>query len=176
LDEVKDPKKEESFEEVIERYLPRIFNLVYYRVEDYEEAKDLTQDIFLKAFKAYPSFKGNSSPYTWLYRIALNHTTNYLKKRGRMKNVSLDEIFEKNPESFGYTEDFKSELREEHIREKVMQLPHIYRDVIVLFYFESMSIDEISRLLNVPQGTVKSRLSRGREVLSRWLKELWEKR
>lgn len=171
MDEVKGSNKEEKFEEVIERYLPRIFNLVYFRVEDYEEARDLTQEIFLKAFKAYPSFKGNSSPYTWLYRIALNHTTNYLKKRGRIKNVSLDEILEKDPNSFSVIDDLG--LKEEAIREKVMQLPRIYRDSIVFFYFESMSIKEISEILNLPQGTVKSRLSRGREILSRWLKGIW---
>ncbi len=174
MDEVKDPKREESFEEVVERYLPRIFNLVYLRVEDYEEARDLTQEIFLKAYKAYPSFKGDSSPYTWLYRIALNHTTNFLKKRSRLKSVSLDKLFEDDPNFISYEEDKRTELREEKIREKVMDLPHPYRDVIILFYFDSMSIEDISRVLNIPKGTVKSRLSRGREILSRWLRGLWE--
>lgn len=173
MGEVKDPERGETFEEVVERYLPRIFNLVYFRVEDYEEARDLTQEIFLKAFKAYPSFRGDSSPYTWLYRIALNHTANFLRKRGRVKSISLEELGEKNPEPLGFVEEDPKIFNEEKIRERVMQLPHLYRDVIVLFYFDSMSIEEISGVLEIPRGTVKSRLSRGRAILSRWLKDIW---
>jgi RNA polymerase sigma-70 factor (ECF subfamily) len=172
VDEVKDPLKEGDFERLVEKYLPRIFNLVYFRVEDYEEARDLTQEIFLKAFKSYSSFRGDSSPYTWLYRIALNHTSNYLKKKGRMKNVSLEEMVEKNPSSLGVVSEERF-LDEEKVREKVMALPHQYRDVIVLFYFDQMKVEEISELLGIAPGTVKSRLARGRQILSQWLKDMW---
>ena len=81
-----------AFEELVERYHGRIYGLTYNMTSNREDAEDLTQEVFVKAFEALPRFKGKSSFYTWLYRIAVNKTINYRKKRNRKRALSLDQF------------------------------------------------------------------------------------
>jgi RNA polymerase sigma-70 factor (ECF subfamily) len=81
-----------AFDELLERYHGKIYGLTYNMTSNREDAEDLTQEVFIKAFQALPRFKGKSSFYTWLYRIAVNKTINYRKKRNRKRALSLDQF------------------------------------------------------------------------------------
>ena len=84
----------EAYEQLVERYHARIYSLTYQMTSNREDAEDLTQEIFIKALQALPKFKGKSSFYTWLYRIGINKTINYRKKRNRRRPLSLDSLEE----------------------------------------------------------------------------------
>jgi len=163
------------------RYSGDIYALLYRLTSDGEEAADLTQETFLRALKAIGAFRGDSDLKTWLYRIAINESRNrfrWWKRRRREKTVSLDE-------SLGNTESVYQDIladnaaspEEEALRrerEKILQtalrdLPGIYREPIVLFDIEGFTYDEICRALELNQGTLKSRLARGRQELKKRL-------
>ncbi len=169
---MKEEERKKLFVELLNKYEERIFNLIYWKVGDYEEAKDLTQDVFLKAYKALDKFRGEATHYTWLYRIALNHTNRYLKKRSLLRFLSLEKV---DPGRVYHDPDEEREIEWEKrklelIKEKIPRLPEKYKDAIVLYYFDGRTYEEIAEILGISIGTVKSRLSRGRELLSRWLR------
>ena len=169
---LKDEERKKLLIELLDRYEERIFNLIYWKIRDYEEAKDLTQDVFIKAYKALDRFRGESSYYTWLYRIAINHTNRAMKKKSLLKFFSLD-----RPESRSAYYDPEPDEGEKWkewalkaIKERIPSLPEKYREVIILYYFDGRSYEEIAEILGISMGTVKSRLSRGRDLLSLWLR------
>lgn len=168
---MREEERKKVFVEILEKYEVKIFNLVYWRVGDYEEAKDLTQDIFLKVYKALPSFRGEAKYYTWIYRIALNHISRYLKKKKFWKILSLENLRETSLKTSN-PEDPLSQPSKKLIREKAMNLPSPFRDVVLLYYFDNRSYEEIAEILGISEGTVKSRLSRSRKILSNWLKDM----
>jgi RNA polymerase sigma-70 factor (ECF subfamily) len=170
---LREEERRKIFVDILEKYEVRIFNLVYWKVGDYEEAKDLTQDIFIKVYKALPSFRGEAKYYTWIYRIALNHLSRYLKKRKIWSILSLENLRESSLKTSNPEEPI-SQSSKKLIREKVMNLPSPFRDVVLLYYFDQRSYEEISEILGISQGTVKSRLSRARKILSEWLKDMKE--
>lgn len=164
---MREEERKEIFTELLKKYEKRIFNLVYYRVGNVEDAMDLTQDIFFKVYKNLHRFRGESTYLTWIYKIALNHTSTYLKRK---KLFNLLPIHTLDENKLTYEEKVEEgEKRKELVREKIMHLKEPLRDVLVLFYIDGRSIDEISEILNIPVGTVKSRLKRGRDTLIRWL-------
>lgn len=167
---MEEKEREEIFIKLLTEYQGKIFNLVFWRIGDYEEAQDLTQEIFLKVYNALPKFRGEASPYTWLYRIALNHTTKHLRRKRVFRFISLEK-FPEDDFPVDPPQERESTPLQKLIREKVSHLSPVYRDVIVLFYFDNKTLAEISKLLNISIGTVKSRLARGRETLSKWLSD-----
>lgn len=160
------------FVEILKENESRIFNLIFWQVGDYEEAKDLTQDVFLKVYKNLKRFRGESSVSTWVYRIALNHVNSYLRRSSsRRKTVSLNSF--ESDDVRGMNSDlpeFKPEYR--ILREKIKELAPEYREVIILFYFDGKSYEEISETIGCPIGTVKSRLNRARNMLKHALEGL----
>ncbi len=160
------------FIEILKENESKIFNLIFWHVGDFEEAKDLTQDVFLKVYKNLKKFRGESSVNTWVYRIALNHVNSYLRKSSsRRKTVSLNGM----EDSKGLTmnseyPEFKPEYR--ILRQKIKELPVEYREVIVLFYFDGKTYEEIAETIGSPIGTVKSRLNRARRILKQALEGL----
>ncbi|MEJ7847574.1 MAG: sigma-70 family RNA polymerase sigma factor [Pyrinomonadaceae bacterium] len=173
----------ESFDVLITRYSADIYALLFRLTENAEEAGDLTQETFLSALKSVKSFRGDSELKTWLFRIAVNHSRNRFRwwyRRKRDKTVSLDAPAgdgerllsetlagtSENPE-----EAAMQRQREAGLRNVLLNLPDIYREVIILCDIEGQSYDEISRMLDINIGTVKSRIARGREELRRRLKD-----
>ena len=172
-----------EFEQIVERYHGKVFQLVYRYTGDYEEACDLTQDTFVRAFNAWNEFRGDSQVYTWLYRIALNLCHNQQKRivrRNRMERWSLDttpdddfeggrgpiEVADERPLPLARIEGDEMRLR---LREALAQLPENYRLVIVLRDIEGLTYDEIARVTDSTLEAIKSRLFRARQTLRRIL-------
>ncbi len=158
-----------DFEEVVARYDKRLFNVMYGLTGDYHDALDLTEEAFIRAMKAYPRFRGEADPFTWLYRIALN----VLKKRYR-KNARRAELWrehqERNPSPSSETRTAEHAVLEEEraqaVRQAIAQLPAAFREAITLRYIDEMSYEEISTAAACSIGTVKSRISRGKALLA----------
>jgi len=159
----------EAFEAIVKRYEKKVFHLAYSFVRSRASADDLAQEVFVKAYFALPKFHFKSEFGTWLYRIAVNHIKDYLRKVSRRKEVSLEE-FEEVP--FAADDQVKEKERrqaEEQKKKIVFQvletLPPKYRMVLTLRDVRGYSYEEITRVLKVSPGTVDSRLHRARKLL-----------
>jgi len=153
---------ETGFDELVRRYQQRVHSLLYRLVRNTEDARDLAQDVFVRAFRALPGFQGKSSFYTWLYRIAVNCAFNLMRSRGRQKakagsEIQLNEEAMLNlPSSETPQSDFhRSELRRA-IATAVETLPERQQAVFVMRQYEGMSNNEIAEVLGLSAGAVKS--------------------
>lgn len=166
--EKKDQRR--RFEEIARDFTPRIFKMIYNMIEDYETTKDLTQDVFVNAWKGFSSFRGDASIYTWIYRIALNRVFRYRRKNARWKIISIDDIkptgMKENPEK-----NFFKEADRALIRNTIQDLPENYQAVLILRYYEDNDYATIAKILGIPVGTVRSRLHRGISTLTNLIKE-----
>ncbi|MCX6996758.1 MAG: sigma-70 family RNA polymerase sigma factor [Kiritimatiellaeota bacterium] len=167
-------------DELVRRYHGRIYNLLYHMTASREDAEDLTQDVFVKAFAALHRFRGGSSFYTWLYRIAINHGINFLKKRGRRETLSLDNLDQAIERDPFYVElrARESPVREASLAElqnklnvALQQLSDKHRTVVVLHDIQGLPHPEIASMLKTSEGTVRSRLFYARRQLQQALKE-----
>jgi len=159
-------KKEDAYIELVNLYGNKLLKTLYLMIKDEKEAEDIVQETFIRVFKYIDGFKGDSSIYTWIYRIAQNIAKDRLSSR--MATVHYEDM-EIEPE---YVEDILiGKIDREILREQLNNLKFIYKQVIVLFYFEELSIKEISEILDEKEGTVKSKLSRGRDLLRKALEK-----
>lgn len=166
-----------SFELLIIKYQRRIFNVIYKVVRDRDAVEDLAQETFLNAFKSIKRFKGGSSFYTWIYRIAVNVSINYISKR--KKAVFVDEgIMETEVVSDIMANAVDSPERNVQGREfadatsrAIEKIPPDIRTAIILREYEDLSYEEIAEVTDSPIGTVRSRIFRGRAMLKEMLKE-----
>ena len=171
---------EEAFSYLLAVHQNPIYNLVSHIVEAAGDAADVTQSVFIKVFKGIRFFHGQSSLRTWIYRIAVheasNHRRGWLRRKWR-EAFSLDDDQEfpdgmmlrlsVHPET--PYEIAESSERQRHVQRALASLAQPYRTVVVLREIEDLSYDEIAEVLGVSEGTVKSRLTRGRELLRRKL-------
>ena len=170
----------EAYDELVQRYQERIYATVYHMTSNHEDANDLAQESFIKAFQALKSFKGGSSFYTWLYRIAVNKTINYLKQRKNRIHMSLNDLdfnAEHDPDLVALISD-KTPRREagltelqEKLNAALMKLSEPHRLVVVLHDVQGLSHDEIAKVMNCNIGTVRSRLFYARQQLQAWLSD-----
>jgi RNA polymerase sigma-70 factor (ECF subfamily) len=169
-----------AFDILVAKYQHKVAKLVMRYVRDHAEALDVTQEAFLKAYRALPGFRGDSAFYTWLYRIAINTAKNYLvaaKRRPLDYDLDLQ-----NPDQYelhGRLSDSdtpEGALLSEEIRETVNQaieaLPVDLRTAIMLRELEGMSYEEIAAAMECPVGTVRSRIFRAREAIDKRLRPL----
>src|SRR5258708_2751479 len=162
----------DAFRNLVEGHQDRLFGLVFSMVSNREQAEDLIQEIFVKAYFALDSFAGQSSFYTWLYRIASNHCLDYLRKN-RPDQVSIDKTLSEDSEAtFGDTlEAPKTDHPEASIdvpteaASLLATLEPGERLILTLRELEGRSYEELAEMLNCPINTVKSRLNRAREAL-----------
>jgi RNA polymerase sigma-70 factor (ECF subfamily) len=165
----------EAFRELIEPYQPTIFNLALRFMGDYNEALDLSQDVLLKIYLKLKTFHHKSSLSTWIYRLTINTARNkyhWWKRRKKDRTFSLDIISDmaiKNDKGSPESKLLRRELREK-IQESINRLRFLYKNVLILRDIELLSYEEISQILQISQGTVKSRLSRARNILKDYLK------
>lgn len=169
-----------AYDELIRRYQRKIYQLVYNMTSNREDAEDLVQDVFVKAYSALERFKGDSSFYTWIYRIAVNRAINYLKKRKRNTAMSLDDIdqgVERDP-NFVALQSRESPVRDatlselqKKLNEALQALSENHRAVVVLHDIQGIQHDEIARMLKCSSGTVRSRLFYARQELQKQLTE-----
>ena len=174
---------EAAFETLIDRYSGDIYALLYRLTENPEEASDLTQDTFLRALRSIKTFRGDAELKTWLFRIAINESRNrfrWWKRRRRDVTISLDATIGESDTRISDTladhsispeESTLSHEREAAINTALLDIPVVYREAIVLCDVEGMSYEETAAALGIGIGTVKSRISRGREELRRRLKD-----
>jgi RNA polymerase sigma-70 factor (ECF subfamily) len=159
---------EHAFETLLLRYQGPVFNAVLRMVRDRDEASDLTQTAFLKAYEQLGRFDSRHKFFSWLYRIAVNEAINHVKRRRRLEPLAGDWASgTRNPEA----EFIESELSH-HVQDALMSLPYDYRAVLVLRHFEGCSYDEMAAIVGVTEKKLKSRLFSAR----RQLKELLEAR
>jgi RNA polymerase sigma factor (sigma-70 family) len=168
----------EAYDQLVRRYRERIYATIYHMTANHEDANDLAQESFIKAFQALKSFKGGSSFYTWLYRIAVNKTINFLKQRKNRVQMSLNDLdfnAEHNPDLVALISD-KTPRREADLRElqeklnaALLKLSEPHRLVVVLHDVQGLSHDEIAKVMDCNIGTVRSRLFYARQQLQAWL-------
>ncbi len=154
-----------AFEGIVRRWQGRLLGLAWRFCRDRQRAEDMAQEAFVKAFRSLPSFRGEAAFATWLTAIALNVYRSRLRALGPPL-LSLDpgRVLAISPSAHRQLEEGE---RREQVRRAVLALPARYRDAIVLYYFEERNLAEAARVLGVPEGTLKARLHRGRELLRR---------
>ena len=150
---------EELFKKLVTQYGNSILRMCYMYLKDYQLAEDVTQETFLQVWNKYETFENKSSEKTWITRIAINRCKNCMRASW-FKRVSIEEL----PEIF---ENDSSEmiLNKGTISLKIMKLPQKYREVILLYYYQELSVKEISAVLNQKETTILQRLKRARECL-----------
>ncbi len=163
-----------AYDELVRRYQERIYATVYHMTSNHEDANDLAQESFVKAFQALKSFKGGSSFYTWLYRIAVNKTINFLKQRKNRQHMSLNDLdfnAEHNPDLVALISDKTprrdaglSELQEK-LNAALLKLSESHRLAVVLHDVQGLSHEEIAKIMHCNIGTVRSRLFYARQQL-----------
>ena len=163
----------ESFNPLVERYKLPLYKVMYRMVYNRDDAEDLVEEAFIKAFRAISKFEIGRPFYAWICRIAVNNAINYLKKE-RRGQVQPIEFFEHSlaAKKGNPVEMTKQKVLQERITAAMAKLPDDYRTIIVLKVEEDFSYDEISKVLKIPKGTVMSRLARARQKLRGIFKEM----
>jgi RNA polymerase sigma-70 factor (ECF subfamily) len=162
-----------AFDLLVLKYQFRLQAIVSRFIRDTDEVADVTQEAFIKAYRALPKFRGDSQFYTWLYRIAINTAKNYLvSKNRRTANTDIDigdaEQFADNDKLIDETSPENSMMTEELaqvIKDSLNQLTEDLRTALTLREFEGMSYEEIAAIMDCPVGTVRSRIFRAREFI-----------
>ena len=168
----------EAFGVLVERYQKKMFNIAFRMTGDYEEAGEVVQEAFLSAFRAIKKFRGEATFATWMTSIVLNHAKNCLKKI-KVKPMSLDEASEAHdgaprfdPPASGMSamEQLEKKDVQEAVQKAINSLDAEFREALILKDIQELSYEEIGAILNIPGGTVKSRIFRAREALRERLK------
>ncbi|MFB5282257.1 sigma-70 family RNA polymerase sigma factor [Peribacillus asahii] len=151
-------------DEIMEKYGQDILQLVYSYVKEYSLAEDLTQEIFVKCYRALPTYKKQAGLRTWLWKIAINHCKDYLKSwyHRNVDTISENLIVASND---SVEREIIRRDDDQALAESVMDLPIIYREAIYLYYFQELTIKEIAEMTGIKQGTIKTRLRKAKEIL-----------
>jgi len=160
--------KVDRFEELVQRYQNKMFRFVYQKVLNSDDAMELTQEVFLKVFNSLKKFDIKRKFSPWIYKIALNETYNFIKKRSRGQLVHVEDEYVENmvkTENELLRDEYNRNEEDEVIRKTINELPEKYQGVIYYFYLEEMSLKEVSEILGIKVGSVKTRLTRGRRML-----------
>ncbi len=173
----------EAFNDLVLKYQKKVFSVAYRFVGDPEEANDLAQEIFTAAYQNLKSFRGDSKFSTWLFQIATNRGKNrfkYLKRRGFFTNKGSSETDDEGDQSHRALPDQTANPEEllsgnqirKAVIEAINELEPDHREIVILRDIEGLSYDEIARILDLPEGTTKSRLHRARMVVKEKLKKV----
>jgi RNA polymerase sigma-70 factor (ECF subfamily) len=154
----------EALEHLLNRYEMKVFRMALTFLKEQARAEDVTQEIFLKLWQALPDYDGSAAPGTWLYSIARNTCLSALRSDSYRKVLPLDATCEPAAPA-------RTVITDIELQQSIDQLPETQRTVITLFYLQEKSIDEVSRMLGMPEGTVKSHLHRARLALGEIMKE-----
>jgi RNA polymerase sigma factor (sigma-70 family) len=167
-----------AFDVLVRRYQERLYATVYQMTSNHEDANDLLQNIFVKAYRSLGQFKGQSSFYTWLYRIAVNRTLNFIKRRKDKNHFSLNDVdtsIESDPDfvelmshTTPRTEAGLNELQNT-LNEAIQKLSESHRAVVIMHDVQGMTHTDIARVMRCSEGTVRSRLFYARQHLQELL-------
>ena len=173
----------QAFELLVHRYQQKVGGVISKLIKDYHEIQDVTQDVFIKVYKALPKFRGDSAFYTWIYRIAINTAKNHLVAKGRrIQNSDIEPADAENLAS-GYeyqnfdTPDAEYERQEieKVVHDSIVALPDDLKKAIILREVDGLSYEEIAIEMDCPIGTVRSRIFRARDAVDSALKPLLQK-
>src|SRR5437899_5308344 len=169
-----------AYDDLVRRYQERVYATIYHMTANHEDANDLAQETFIKGYQALKSFKGDSSFYTWVYRIAVNKTINFLKQRKNKIHLSLnDRDFnaENDPDLVALISD-KTPRRDiglmelqEKLNSAMLKLSEVHRLVVTLHDVQGLSHEEIGKIMDCNIGTVRSRLFYARQQLQAYLSD-----
>ncbi|MDH5479378.1 MAG: RNA polymerase sigma factor RpoE [Nitrosomonas sp.] len=171
----------QAFDLLVIKYQRKLARLLSQFIRDSAEVEDVTQEAFIKAYRALPAFRGDSAFYTWLYRIGINTAKNYLVSQGRRAPTlqGIDNEEAENLDEAGNLREIntpESELMSKQIAQTVNQtlkgLPEELRTAITLREIEGLSYEDIANIMNCPIGTVRSRIFRARDAISKELRPL----
>jgi len=169
-----------AYDELMRRYQERIYATIYHMTSNHEDANDLAQETFIKAFQALRSFKGGSSFYTWIYRIAVNKTINFLKQRKHRIQMSLNDLdvnAENDPDLVALISektprrDINLAELQEKLNEAMQKLSEVHRLAVTLHDIQGVPHEEIARIMDCNIGTVRSRLFYARQQLQAYLSD-----
>ena len=170
-----------AFELLVEKYQRKLARLLTRFIRDPAEVEDVTQEAFIKAYRALPAFRGDSAFYTWLYRIGINTAKNYLMAMGRRAPTST-EVEAEEAEGFEEGEQLRdintpeslllSNEIAQTVNSTIEKLPEELRTAIQLREIEGMSYEDIAKVMDCPIGTVRSRIFRAREAIAEQLRPL----
>ena len=171
-----------AFDVLVGKYQHRIMNLVSRLVNDMQEVEDVTQEAFIKAYRALPNFRGDSAFYTWLYRIAINTAKNHLVTRSRRPPSSdIDpveaEVYDGASDLRNIASPEKNLMRDQleaAVFAAINGLPDELKTAITLREFEGYSYEVIAEIMDCPVGTVRSRIFRAREAIDKQVKALFD--
>jgi RNA polymerase sigma-70 factor (ECF subfamily) len=169
-----------AYDTLMQRYQERVYATIYHMTANHEDAGDLTQETFIKGFQALKSFKGDSSFYTWVYRIAVNKTINFIKQRKNKSHLSLNDLdfnAEHDPDFVALVSD-KTPRREANLSElqeklnaAMQRLSPAHRLVVTLHDVQGLPHEEIATIMDCNIGTVRSRLFYARQQLQAHLSD-----
>ncbi|MDB8576146.1 RNA polymerase sigma factor [Turicibacter sanguinis] len=161
-------------ERLIEDYGQDVLKIAYLYVKDQQLAEDIFQEVFYKVMKNYHKFEHLSNEKTWLIRITINTCKDLLRTSWLRRVTTFGTLEEQNQTQYEQPFDMTQSESNNELYEMIMKLPQRYKEVILLFYYEDFSYDEMAKILNIPKGTVQSRLARGREKLKKMMEERGE--
>lgn len=169
----------DAFEHLVRLHQDRIFNLAYRITGNHEDAADAAQEAFVRAYQALPRFRADAAFGTWLYRIATNVALDLVRRRPRVPPVELppehppaDNAWPSDPEMEGPEAAAHHREVSRRIQAALAALPAEFRAAVVLRDLEGLAYEDVARILKVPVGTVRSRISRGRQALRAQLRDL----
>ena len=157
--------------DLMDAYSPYLLQISYMYVKDWTAAEDIVQEIFIHYFKTHVQFKGQASIKTYLTKMTIHKSTDYLRSWASRKRT-LAKLFGQQQQ---ITYELDAQIEQSELMKQVLQLPLKYRESILLFYYEEMTTLEISELLSLSENTVKTRLRRAKELLKeRVANKSWE--
>ncbi len=168
-----------AYDQLMEMYHDAVFNIILRMVRNRQEAEDLTQETFIKAYNSINSFNEEYAFSTWLFKIASNHCIDFFRKR-KLVTYSMDEPVKYKDDEIAHEyadneptvdKEMVASEKSKMIRQAIEKLPDKYRMAIILRHHEEKSYEEIAEILNLPLGTVKARIFRAREMLKKILKD-----
>lgn len=171
-----------AFNEIVIRYKDKLVNFLFRYTGSRDESEDLAQDTFLKLYRSKHLYKEIAKFSTWFYTIAINIAKTSLRKKNRYNSISLSDFDPENDKDFDLIDDgvispevsANSMTESEHIQKAINSLSDKFKEVIIMRDVEDLEYEEIAKITNLPLGTVKSRINRGREKLKELLSDIYK--
>ncbi len=161
-----------AFRELIEKYQDRVFRTAMGFVHSKEDAEDITQEVFINVFQSLHKFKGDSEFSTWIYRITVNNSLNFINRNKKNWFLqSIDEIFNKSDDNNTPLEDLEMKERDERIKKAIDSLPESQRTAFVLSKYEELSQREIAQIMKRTEGAIEQLLQRAKNNLQKKLEQ-----
>ncbi len=161
------------FSEIVNRYKDKVFGMVYRFTNDYAEAQDLSQEVFITVFKNLHLFGEKAKFSTWLYRVGYNLCIDWTRKNKKRRKEAYvqDECLEMADEMYNLEDSIINSYKQKAVRKEINSLAEKYKTVIILYHYQGLSYEEIGEVLKVPVKTVESRLYRSRKLLKKSLEK-----